>query len=375
MASELYEKIAADPTAYGMAFGHGVAGVGGEVSRVDSIFKTLEQLKKEVQEGKLTISQFSEVADPLTKVARASTDRAVANRGAEAITPYWSQLLNSGFVTDRNGKSEFTLPFSRREYASLPEASLPTQDEVQKGFFDPTTAPMDRYRQNTPQVNPGVGGTTLPSAPETRTDPRGGLHGGNTAGGFDESKILAEAEMAKKLREDTFHQQRDMRQRYMSDLSGVLQKQQDAQLSEETPEMLEELNSRGVLASSGVGNALSQRKKELATNTSLRLAEMGINQDNAAVADLGSIENSYLTGREGALGRRFSLEDFDRQFRAGKELGAEGIPQISQPSGKGSGALQGGLGGAATGAKFGAPGAIAGGILGAIGGGQLGGKK
>ena len=71
------------------------------------------------------------------------------------------------------------------------------------------------------------------------------------------------------------------------------------------------------------------------------------------------------------MNRRFSLEDFDRQIRAGVNLGVANQPKPAATGGKGQGAMQGGLGGATVGAQVGGPwGAAIGGAVGAIGGGQ-----
>lgn len=250
-----------------------------------------------------------------------------------------------------------------------------------------------------PQANPGIptpvgGGSTptpvatnptatlpfnpadaLPSAPVTIKTPNGGLALGNTVAGIDEGKLLAEAELQKDLRRRTYEQQVSGRKAMLDELSGVLQKQQAGMMGDAMPGIYEDLNTRGLLRSSALGEKVGLEQSKLARQTSEQLALQGITDRNLAINDLGSIEESYLGGRGSAMQRRFSLEDFDRQIAAGEKLGANALPQISQPSGKGSGALQGGLGGASIGATVGGPvGAGVGGIIGAIGGGQLGGK-
>jgi hypothetical protein len=135
------------------------------------------------------------------------------------------------------------------------------------------------------------------------------------------------------------------------------------------------LNSRGLLRSSALGEKVGLEASKLSRQTSEQLALQGISDYGKTVDNMGTIENAYLGARGTALQRRFSLEDFDRQVAAGKELGANALPNISQPSGKGAGALQGGLGGATIGASVGgAPGAAIGGAIGLIGGGKLGSK-
>ncbi len=258
--------------------------------------------------------------------------------------------------------------------------------------------PSTPYSAPTPQANPGVSttptgnpttvssapGTTtlpfnvqqaLPSAPQTINLPGGGLQLGNSVAGIDEGKVLAEAEMQKQLASQTYQQQVAGRKAMLDELSGVLQKQQSAALGDQMPGIYEDLNTRGLLRSSALGEKVGLEATKLARQTSEQLALQGLTDRGTAINDLSGIENSYLGQRNSALQRRFSLEDFDRQVAAGEKLGANALPQISQPSAKGSSALQGGLGGAGIGAQVGGPqGAAIGGVLGAIGGGQLGGK-
>lgn len=256
--------------------------------------------------------------------------------------------------------------------------------------------PSTPYSAPTPQANPGIptpppantpvsttSTTTLPfnvesalpSAPQTVKTPNGGLALGNSVAGIDEGKLLAEAELQKQLRQQTYNQQVAGRKAMLDELSGVLQKQQAAQLNDQMPGIYEDLNTRGLLRSSALGEKVGLEASKLARQTSEQLALQGITDRNTAINDLSSIEDAYLGGRGSALQRRFSLEDFDRQVAAGEKLGANALPQISQPSGKGQSALTGGLGGATVGAQVGGPtGALVGGTIGLIGGGKLGSK-
>lgn len=240
----------------------------------------------------------------------------------------------------------------------------------------------------TPQANPGLpqtaGETTqlpfnsanaLPSAPMTIRKPNGGLELGNSVAGIDEGKILAEAELQKDLARQTNDQQGVGRKAMLDDLAALLQKQQAGAMNDMMPGVYEDLNTRGLLRSSALGEKVGLESAKLSRQTAEQLAHQGLSDRGKTIDALGSIEDAYLGQRNSALGRRFSLEDFDRQLAAGKALGSTGMPTVSQGSGKGSSALQGGLGGATIGAQVGGPtGAVAGGVIGAIGGGKLGSK-
>lgn len=279
---------------------------------------------------------------------------------------------------------------------------------IQAGIISPDSALLgrpaagDNYTRptTTPQLNPGVPATptpvtstptpvnttptatlpfnpadALPSAPQTIHTPNGGIDLGHSVAGIDEGKLLAEAELQKQLRQQTYTQQVSGRQAMLNELSQTLQKQQAAMLADQMPGIYEDLNTRGLLRSSALGEKVGLEGAKLARQTSEQLALQGITDRNLAINDLSGIEDQYLAGRGTAMQRRFSLEDFDRQLAAGEKLGANALPQVSTPSGKGSSALQGGLGGAGIGAQVGGPtGAAIGGLLGAVGGGKLGGK-
>lgn len=251
--------------------------------------------------------------------------------------------------------------------------------------FTPNTTPTPTPQMNPglPPVNPAAPQPTLPfntanatpSAPQTIHTSNGGIELGNSVAGKDEGKLLAEAELQKQLRGQTNDQQTTGRKAMLDELSGVLQKQQAGSMSDMMPGVYEDLNSRGLLRSSALGEKVGLEAGKLTRQTSEQLALQGIQDRNKTIDNLGSIEEGYLGARGTAMQRRFSLEDFDRQLEAGKILGANALPNVSQPSGKGAGALQGALGGATIGASVGGPaGAGIGGAIGLIGGGQLGGK-
>lgn len=253
-----------------------------------------------------------------------------------------------------------------------PTYTAPTNPQVNPGMPQVTPTPVTTNPTATLPFDPSA---ALPSAPQTVRTPNGGLALGNTVAGIDEGKLLAEAELQKNLRQQTYQQQVAGRQAMLDELSQTLVKHQQAALGDQMPGIYEDLNTRGLLRSSALGEKVGLEASKLARQTSEQLALQGITDRNTAINDLSSIEEAYLGGRGSALQRRFSLEDFDAQVRAGKELGTGALPQVSQPSGKGSGALQGGLGGAGVGAQVGGPtGALIGGAIGAIGGGKMGSK-
>lgn len=222
---------------------------------------------------------------------------------------------------------------------------------------------------------PGQGGLNVtgstssndlfPSAPVTYTSPSGGVGGTGSEAGRDVQKLIAEAELQKSLNKQAYDSQADQRKQYLSELSDLLIKQQQAQLNDQMPGIYEDLNTRGLLRSSALGEKVGLEASKLARQTSEQLALQGLTDRNNALTQSGKIEDQYLAGRNAAIQRGFSVEDFNRQAALSREIGTAVTP-VSQNGGKGGQALSGALGGASIGANFGAPGAAVGGVLGGV---------
>jgi len=166
----------------------------------------------------------------------------------------------------------------------------------------------------------------LPGAPVAPNNPYGGLYNpgmnptyGDAQG--DVERLVAEAELQKNLSQQTLQSQYQARSKYLTDLSGLLQQQQSQQLTQALPGVYEDLNTRGLLRSSALGNELGQRQAALAQETSNQLAKQGLSYSDQYTSGLGNIENTYLGARNAALSRRFSLEDLGTNIQASKDLG------------------------------------------------------
>ncbi len=335
--------------------------------------------------------------DKYQNFIRTETERRQQGLPPRPLPSMFTQFLSSQNPLGYSGNGD-TMPVKQSPVVdSMGVASEAANNAVHSQPVLPTT-PFNGYTSgaSVPPMapNPGVtaappvaNGSTpsmvaplntadgTPSAPQTIHTSNGGLALGNSVAGTDEGKLLAEAELQKQLAGQTNDAQAASRAKLLEDLSTTLQKQQAGAMNDMMPGVYEDLNSRGLLRSSALGEKVGLEASKLSRQTSEQLALQGITDSGKTVDNMGTIEDAYLGARGTALQRRFSLEDFDRQVAAGKELGANALPQISQSSGKGAGALQGGLGGATIGAQVGGPtGAAVGGAIGLIGGGKLGSK-
>jgi len=356
----------------------------------------LRELKNQVASGQLPLSEYQELAAPLVKATQAAAVAAAGRGGSGGI---WQSLVNDGFG-DAGGK--LGMPFSRQEYAKLPDAVLPTQQDIQTGMFDPLLAPIQRVRQAPiPQVNPGVvpgtpqPGTTpgtVPSVPQPGTTPGavtptnqtgtspvftgnpnnpapdGGLRTDGSSAAADAAKIAQEAALQQQLAVQAANERAGKRKTYLNDLSSLITQQNNQILSEKSPYIQEELNAKGLLRSSELGNAIAREQRGLAEQSANALGQAGLQAEQQDLTDFKEIQNAYNQARDSALGRQFSMEDYERQVRTGRELGDQYAQLKPNAPSKGKAGLSGAATGAVAGAGLGpwgvAGGAVAGGLAG-----------
>lgn len=321
--------------------GTGVFGEG----TVSQYYNQLLDLKNQVQSGNLSLTDYQGQAEPLIKKAASLTYQIASSgsKGASAVVPIWNQFVQNGFSNNNTINPTVTMPFTRQEYAKLPDNVLPSQDDINQGLFDPTTAPLQRIRTSPqPAINPGPTGQPIPpgqtvgptptnqtgdapifTANPNNPPPYGGLQSNNQPANIDAQKIAQEAALQQQLSTQAEQARASQRKQYLSDLSDVLMKAQNQQFSEDNPAILEDLNSRGLLRSSELGNALAREQKSLSATTANNLAQYGIEGQTADLNDLKGIQDTYNQARNSALQRQFSVEDYAKQVQTGKEMGAD----------------------------------------------------
>ncbi len=84
---------------------------------------------------------------------------------------------------------------------------------------------------------------------------------------------------------------------------------------------MENLNSRGLLRSSALGNSMATADQQLQANTTNQLQQQAIAGETSDLANTTNIQNTYDASRNSALQRQFSVEDYNNQLAAGKALG------------------------------------------------------
>ena len=185
------------------------------------------------------------------------------------------------------------------------------------------------------------------------------------------------------------------RQNTWNDYSKLLGQQNDIAMSQMTPDVLESLNSRGLMTSSALGNALAQERSKLQATSENQLAQMGLDTSNYQAeqlmglgtrqADLqrtlldqqnslaqaqaqGLLTTANNTAQMGQAGiqRRFSLADWEKEANLAKTLGSAVTPQVQNSGGFSmTNALTGGAAGGLTAAALGATGPVGWSVAGA----------
>ncbi len=350
-----------------------------DVNAVSNIGNMLQTIKQGVQDGKLSLADYQSAAGNLVKQGSLVTGQ-ISSRGSNAanqVNPIWNQIVSNGFASPVNGKWTAPLPFSSQEIAKLPNNVLPTQNDIDKGLFDPSTMPLKRLQTAAPTPGQSTGTQTpsggtqapqpgSPSAPQpsfTPTNsvnqapstvtagnnpntniapstansqvqgapvysaspnnpgPNGGLVTNGSQAAQDAGQIANEAALQQQLSTQSQQGITSQRAKYLQDLTGVLNQNAQNQLNDQAPGIYEDLNSRGLLRSSALGNSMATAAKSLTANTTNQLEQQAIAGETADLGNLTNIQNTYNQGRNSALQRQFSVEDYNNQIQAGKALG------------------------------------------------------
>lgn len=315
--------------------------------------------KKAVQSGQMTLGQYVDLQEAIIQpaVPWANHFTTQGAKAANVVTPYSSEFAK--YVKDfkgfgQSGYTDIKLPFTEREFNQLPANVLPTQDEVSSGMFKKEWMPSQRF------FDPQTG--EVEKVADT-----GGIRHGTTDPAIDEGKLVDEATYGKTEREQLLEQQKAEKAQYLQELSTLLTQQSDRQFQEALPGMYEDLNTRGLLRSSALGDRMSTEQAKLASQVSEQLGMQGLADRQWGTEQGSGILEAYLGGREGAIGRRFSMEDYQRQVEDAIRIGATNVPNAPQSNTKGNTA-QGAMGGASMGSGFGSWGTLAGGAAGAYAG-------
>jgi len=298
---------------------------------------------------------------PITGTLLGGAGGALLGAGLGSVTPALGAGTGAAWGGAMGGFGGLAAGYTRDQEKRAEERALmdKVRQETEKGrageeldaILDPykpvpTTFPEDPYVPPV-AVNPGVDPrTTGDEATLPGLDPRLGNIPVGGGAGPDVQTIMDEAERAKQLQLDLSGQQSTSRNAARAALAEMLNAQMERQFSDQIPGYLEDLNSKGLLRSSALGDRLSTERSKMAAGVNEQLALQGIQDQYGSIGELTGIQDQYLGARQGALGRKFSLEDYARQVEASKLLGQAAAPVTPYSGGGKSGAGQAGLAGA-----------------------------
>jgi hypothetical protein len=371
---------------------------------VGNLWTYLKQAKDYVKQGKLSVSDYLDIADPIVNKAHETAGRILSSgsKQANSVKGFWEGLQNDGFIKNQNGQFVANAPFTAREYANLPENVLPTQGEVNSGRIPlDLLPPVQRFRPEptaptTPQINPGPGNPLSPGTPGQPGTSNGSVISipdpanpgksinvpvvgdplaNSVPKTIDQSIIEQEAARQAEQSRQAYEAENAIRSGRLTDLAGLLSKQEDQKFSQDSPGIYEDLNSRGLLRSSGLGDALAREKAKLAGDSANTLMQQGLTDRDAQIQGIQDILARTQSFQTSGLERKFTLEDFQKEADLSKSLGANLAPTVKPGNSVLSGVLGGAVAGGGAGAALGPWGAGIGAVLGGTAGAAKGGGK
>lgn len=131
-----------------------------------------------------------------------------------------------------------------------------------------------------------------------------------------------------------------LRKQGLDELAGILAQAERRSFAESAPQIAEDANAGGFYTGTGYSDALARERAKLAAGT----------RDTLSAAGLGNIDTD-IAAEDSALQRRFSLQDYGRELKAGSLIGQRTAPR--QPGLIGP-VLTGAVGGYAAGGPVGA---------------------
>lgn len=390
-------------TAAGRSFGEAL---NGQAQILQSIKANLAEAKNAIKAGDLTFNEFLEGVEPLLQLTNAGLSSLASGDPGRASG--LKTELSLFFNVDAQGRllTDPRLPFTQRELTNLPENVLPTLEDIDIGripvdILPPGTRERVQRIEETriaeappedlipqPQVTGPDGQPLLPGQQQLQTvpDPQnpgqfiqipvvGDITNLVPPQTPDQAVIEAEARRQEEQQRRAFEASRGLREQGLEQTAQLLARQRGQAFEQFVPQAAEQLQTRGLLQTSELENVLGREQSRLQQESETILGGARIASTQQEIADINRILAQRQGLQQAGIERRFSIEDFERQQRLAKELGAQITPEVG--GGQGSrltGALQGGVAGASAGAVGGIPGTAIGGLIGAGLGAAGGGK-
>lgn len=372
--------------------------IGEQAIVLRKIRDNLNQAKTAIKGGELTFNDFITGVEPLIQLTNNGLSSLASGDPGQANA--LKQELGSFFNLDAQGRflTEPRIPLTQREIANVPDEVLPSLADIDQGRFPVDILPPGtrervqrveetRIAADQPPIPPqdliGQPQITDPNQPlGTIPDPRnpgqripipivGDITGIVPPQTRDQAVIEAEARRQEEQQRRAFEASRSLREQGLEQTAQLLATQRGQAFEQFVPQAAEQLQTRGLLQTSELENVLGKEQGRLQQETESLLGQARIAGTQQEIEDINRILAQRQGLQQSGLERRFSLQDFEKQARLARELGAEITPEVGGGQGSRLGSIAtGAVGGAGALAGLGPFGAAAGGILGGLGGSQ-----
>lgn len=115
-----------------------------------------------------------------------------------------------------------------------------------------------------------------------------------------------------------------------ADLAKSLSAEEDRKFQNLTPSVLEDLNSRGLLSSSDLGNQLAIQRKNLAGDTSAKLAELGYGDIGFQSQGLTDIASNQARLAEALANQGYGVsQDYSQGLLKNADINTQGLSEIA----------------------------------------------
>jgi hypothetical protein len=153
--------------------------------------------------------------------------------------------------------------------------------------------------------------------------------------GFDTERFKIEQEGVRQAiqAKTAAGEQATRRQQGLVDLTKLLTDRDDRLFKEAIPQISEDANAKGLLTSSGYGEALAREKARLASGTSEAIAMQGLSDRDLDVNSIASILSKQQGFQSDGLSREFSTTDSNKAFNEALRLAKENQPGTGSKSG------------------------------------------
>lgn len=248
--------------------------------------------------------------------------------GAIAPATLGQMVLAGGLMGRKADKKAALQRQQEKELATKAEAGRRLDDYLDDIVADPDSPATGNPSVPPVSLDPSLPGSVPANDPQSWIEqvmggvsPTGGAANTGGSASRDQQQLLNEAELQYKLQQEQAGMSKSEREKMLQEYANLITSQQQRILDEKSPEIYEDLNRRGLLRSSYLGESLAKERAKAAQILQEQVGLQGLTDRDKYISSLDDASSNYLSGRSGAIKRRYSLEDFARQAQVAKDTG------------------------------------------------------